>query len=167
MTKIKRSILFFVAFPLFLACFILSDHVYSEPPKVFTTYYCTIHYSSETALNDFFWRITGRRFELADDLDLAKSRVDRLVDRVQSILDMFPSDFHVNIELRDRYEEGMIALYNRSDDNIVVYVNKITDGILAHELAHAVINDYFVYTAPYKIQEVLAQYVDTHLWTNY
>ena len=83
------------------------------------------------------------------------------------ILDMFPSNFRVKIELRGGYIEGKIALYNNSENKIVVYADKVTDGVLAHEVAHVVICRYFVSVPPPKIQEILAQYVDTHLWTDY
>ncbi|MCK4851521.1 MAG: hypothetical protein KAS86_00250 [Candidatus Omnitrophica bacterium] len=135
--------------------------------KTFKTSYCDIHYPDEKTLGDFFWRISGKRFNFIEDMSLARSRVDRLIDRVQSILDMYPDNFRFKIELHTEYKKGLIAAYYRDRNSVKVYADKVTDGVLAHEIAHAVICNYFNPPPPAKMQEILAQYVDRHLWSDY
>ena len=55
-----------------------------------------------------------------------------------------------------------IAFYSHGPRSIVVAVDSVTDHILAHEIAHAVINAYFVIPPPARMQEILAQYMDKH-----
>ena len=57
-----------------------------------------------------------------------------------------------------------VAFYYHGARNISVAIDNITDRILAHEIAHAVICIYFGAPPPARMQEVLAQYVDKHLW---
>ncbi len=146
---------------------VLSVRAYAEPQRVLQTNYCDIRYSSDKALSDFFWRISGRRFDLETEMIFARSKVDRLIDRVQAILDMFPDNLHIKIELHEKYKRGLIAAYYRKTNKIVVYADKVTDGILAHEVAHAIICRYFGSPPPVKMQEILTQYVDKHLWDDY
>jgi len=139
----------------------------AEDERVFSTGYCDIHYTETAALSDFFWRISGRRFDFTGDVILARSRVDRLVERVQDILDMRPEGLRIRIDLFARHEKGMIAAYYKNTNSIKIYADKVTDGIFAHELAHAVICNYFDAAPPGKMQEILTQYVDKHLWDDY
>ena len=57
-----------------------------------------------------------------------------------------------------------LAFYSHKTKTIHVDVSSITDGVLAHEMAHGVINFYFKTPPPAKMQKILAQYVDLHLW---
>ncbi len=105
--------------------------------------------------------------------------MDNIVERVSKLLDMYPSDFHFTINLysnnRDiersfhelgglRALEGApIAFYAHKRKTIYVSIDKLTPGVLAHEIAHAIINVYFETPPPERMQEILAQYVDKHL----
>jgi len=108
---------------------------------------------------------------------LAQTRVDRIVERVRTFLDMYPPDLYFGIYLFQTYDEienayktmgilgkAPIAFYSHRTKAIYISIEDITDRILAHEIAHAVINFYFVTPPPGKMQEILAQYVDKHLW---
>jgi hypothetical protein len=167
MAKLRRKSRFLIAFFFLVAFFVLSANVSAENQKIFKTSYCDIDYSDDKALGELFWRISGRRLDFPEDTSLARSRVDRLIDRVQSILDMYPRNFRIRIDLYPEYERGMIAAYHPGTNSIVVYADKVTDGVLAHELAHAVICNYFDIPPPAETQEILAQYVDKHLWDDY
>lgn len=137
------------------------------PPQILKTRYTEISYPSTDLLSDFFWRISGRRFTFTGDTELATARVDRIAERVQAILDMQPPGFRVGVDLYPQYQGGHIAAYSAKTGAIKVYVDKITDGVFAHEMAHAVISSYFDAPPPHKVQEILAQYVDQHLWEDY
>lgn len=106
--------------------------------------------------------------------------MDNIVERVSRLLDMYPSDLHFNIALypKDKdieraflsmgglrtYETAPIAFYSHKRRTIYISLEKLTAGVLAHEIAHAIINVYFDTPPPERMQEILAQYVDRHLW---
>lgn len=118
--------------------------------------------------------------ESSKDPAVVKNRVDNIVDRVSKLLDMYPADLHFTINIypnnrdierafRDlgglRALEGApIAFYAHKRNTIYVSIEKLTPGVLAHEIAHAIINVYFDTPPPERMQEILAQYVDKHLW---
>jgi hypothetical protein len=136
----------------------------SASAKTIETQFARIQYSDDQHLNDFVWRVTGRRLEAAESENAAKARVDELVDRVESLLDMRTNALHFDIVLEPVYAAGNIAFYSHEKKSIRVFVNRVTDGVLAHEIAHAVICHYFPVPPPERTQEILAQYVDQHLW---
>lgn len=145
--------------------------------------YTIIQYSNERDLNEFAAKIKGlgvfgffKKKEKKDRLFL-KNKIDEVVERVKVILDMYPLELRFNIVLYSTYKEverefrkfsflskSPIAFYYHTNRTIFVSVEDITDHILAHEIAHAVISIYFVTPPPAKMQEILAQYVDIHLW---
>jgi hypothetical protein len=111
---------------------------------------------------------------------LIGKRVDTIVDRVSDLLDMYPSDLHFSIYLYPNHKElektsiriGALSIFDKtpvsfySHKNRAIYasVEEITGGVLAHETAHAIINVYFSAPPPARMQEILAQFVDRHLW---
>ncbi|MEW6666394.1 MAG: hypothetical protein AB1512_14385 [Thermodesulfobacteriota bacterium] len=99
--------------------------------------------------------------------------VDQLFQRVQVILEMPKPDLRVKIKIyrnQDELSEAFAgitgrstqspAFYWRETNTIYVHLEKISTGILAHEMAHAVIGHYFIVSPPEKIAELLCQYVD-------
>jgi len=136
-------------------------------PKRLKTHYADISYGNDNALREFIFKVSGKKVIFPGDFAMAKSRIDKFVDRVQSILDMKPADFRVKIVLKGNYAEGDIAYYKHSENSITVYTGQVTDGIFAHELAHAIVCKYFATPPPRKVQEIMAQYVDKHLWEDY
>ncbi len=133
------------------------------------TQYALIRYDEETQLNDFLWRITGSR--LSPGLTAAepvKTRVDELTDRVMAMLDIYPQTFRFEILITtEAGVTGPLAHYaHGSDKRIYVSPSTVTDGILAHEIAHAVICAQFAPPPPEKAQEILARYVDENLWSD-
>ncbi|MDD5672373.1 MAG: hypothetical protein PHN49_12130, partial [Candidatus Omnitrophica bacterium] len=124
-------------------------------------------YSDDQALSDFLWRISGKRLSAKDDLTPAKSRLDEIVERVQTVLDMHPENFQLKVRLYPKYTEGRIASYKPATRTIMVFADRVTDGVFAHEVAHAVLCDYFGTAPSEKVQEILSQYVDRNLWEDY
>ncbi|MBZ0167188.1 MAG: hypothetical protein K8I00_10320 [Candidatus Omnitrophica bacterium] len=136
--------------------------------QIFTSKYASIYYVNEDDLNDFIWRLGGAKLEFTDNPEMASHRLDRLVNRVQMILDMWPTNFAIRIHLyRGDLKFDKFAYYNEDENTIYVHVDYNSDGVMAHELAHAVINHYFPTPPPSKVQEILAQYVDRNLWSDY
>ena len=132
--------------------------------KLLETRFAFIRYAADQDLSDFLWRVTGRRFMASEDVELAKIRVDEIVEKVQSLLGMYPEAFRVEIALGPPQEKSDVAYYSHETRSVTVAPNRVTDGVLAHEIAHAVICAYFAEPPPAKTQEILAQYVDRHLW---
>ena len=138
------------------------------PQKSFKTKFSTIYYTNDTDLDDFIWRLGGQKLEYTSDPQLASNRVDKLVNRVQMILDMWPKDFQIDIYLhRGTLKPNETAYYESKTNSIHISVDYTSDGVMAHELAHASIDHYFPTPPPTKMQEILAQYVDKQLWSNY
>jgi hypothetical protein len=108
-----------------------------------------------------------------------KESVDRIVFRVKALLDMHPEPMKFTIVLhptekglKDAYKalgaiaDPPIAFYSHKSRTIHMGLQEATDGVFAHEVAHAVINFYFKVPPPAQVQEILAQYVDKHLREN-
>jgi hypothetical protein len=81
---------------------------------------------------------------------------------------MRPKNFKVKIYLAgELLGPNRVAYYQYRTKEIHVSVHLVTDGVLAHEIAHAVIDRYFATPPSSKVQEILTQYVDRHLWSDY
>lgn len=170
---------FIIAFFLFAS--LPSALLAQEPAKIYKTQYAGISFTDDKDIHTFTVNIgTGISF-LGESPEknplLAKNRVDRIVDGVCKILDMRPLNLQFGIVLHKTQAEvsaayratGMmgpspIAFYSHRTRSIAVMIENITDRILAHEIAHAVICVYFGVPPPANMQEILAQYVDKHLW---
>jgi hypothetical protein len=133
--------------------------------KVLETRYAAIRYANDSDIAEFLWRITGHRLEFGASSALTVNRVDEMVERVESLLELYPSELRVEIRILPKHKEGPPGFYSHQTKNITVFLDTLTDGMLAHELAHAVISASFDVPPPQKAQEILAQYVDQHLWS--
>lgn len=102
--------------------------------------------------------------------------IDSLFLEVSDILDIHIYSFKGNIKVcRDLNSLNRIfeGLYNKTistpsfyiSDTNTIYISlaDLRAGMLGHEMAHAVINRYFVVLPPMKVQEVLAGYVEYQL----
>jgi hypothetical protein len=153
----------------FLLAFLLSPLLaFAQNEKTLLTKYAVIHYAQDKDLSDFIWRISGIRFEFSTDTNLTQSRIDRIVERVETILDMWPKNFHIEVYLhREELRPNKVAYYEHKTKSIHASIDNASDGVFAHEVAHAVICQYFSSPPPSKAQEILTQYVDKYLWSDY
>lgn len=118
-------------------------------------------------------------FSAGDSDDPAGSlakKLDSLYERVQQILDMrgMLKKVRINIysnkrKLHEAYlsitgQECRIRAWYMFEVN-TIYVNKddVHEGIIAHEMAHSIIDHYFSVRPPSATAEILATYVDQHL----
>ncbi|MBI5048576.1 MAG: hypothetical protein HZB54_06490 [Deltaproteobacteria bacterium] len=147
----------------------------------YNTQYASIYYLNDSDLNTFT-RSIGKGFTFFGESQeknpmLAKNRVDAIVERVRRLLDMYPPNLHFKVYIYPTYRElglkylgtgnfgkSPIAFYNHKTAAIYISLPDITGGVLAHEIAHTVINFFFAVPPPTAMQEILAQYVDRHLW---
>ncbi len=186
---VKRSILLAAILIINLYfTFFLSPPVFAnEELKIYETNCCTIQYFDEEHLKRFALRIGAVKYTskgMDENPSNIKTRMNEIMKNVQASLDMYTSDLRVSIILYPDYnslarvfrqhtrkgpvntftDSSPLAFYSHKTKTIYVDVSSITDGVLAHEMAHGVINFYFKTPPPAKMQEILAQYVDLHLW---
>lgn len=106
-----------------------------------------------------------------------KKKVDAIYRRVQEILDMRKRMKKVTIniyqnkkQLRSAYykiymkECRIRAWYIYEYNTIYINVDDLHEGMLAHELAHSIIDHYLTVRPPPATADILARYVDSHLF---
>lgn len=141
---------------------------FSDTENTFKTKYTTIHYKDARDLDDFLWRLGGVRIDISNNRDMAVNRVDRIVERVEAIIDMRPKDLNIDVYLqRGDLKYNEVAFYQYKTNAIYISVDKASDGVFAHEVTHAIVNKYFMTPIPSKVQEIVTQYVDRYLWSDY
>ncbi len=172
----------------FLSLAIYSASQLAYPESVFAddgylsyeTRHTTIHYLNGSELQSFA-RGIGRGLvglfkpSKSDSKEVASKRIESILDEVCKILDMPPPRRKITIRVHSTHDELVrhfsefddrrdvpIAFYAYESASVHVSLEDLSDKILAHELAHAVISDYFGKAATERVQEILAKYVDMH-----
>lgn len=165
-----------VAFLVPVADAISEDPIPISPDPAFATIYyyqedVSIKFSDEVQKDtDFFKGDPGA------DLISIRDNVGGLVYRVKQILGIYPHSLRFNLhiykthhELTDAFRklgltgDSPVAFYSHKYRTIYISVEKLDDLILAHEIAHAVINSYFTPTPSSQLQEIFAHYVEKNL----
>lgn len=112
--------------------------------------------------------------------DEAKDKIaykfDLILFKVQEILDMRPKDLRLDVRIykgQGDLNRVYVGIFDQDNKFIAYYVfkintlfaseEKISANILAHEIAHCVIDHYFSVLPPTKVAEMIAQYADVHL----
>ena len=103
-------------------------------------------------------------------------RMDALLARAKEVLDMYPKMPRLNIRIFGTREElggEYRKIFGETKNHRSFYIHKqktiytseadISDSVIAHEMAHAIIDHYFAVIPSGKASEVLASYVDLHL----
>lgn len=119
--------------------------------------YVEVRYEDRAALEKFAWRVTGQK----DSAAALPARIDELVEKAQFILGMEDPAFRAIVYAE---ADGGNAHYSTTKKEIHLSAARVTDGVLAHELAHAII-DRFAVNVPEKSHEILAREVDAKLWS--
>ncbi len=162
-------------------------YCYDTEWQVFSSRFCTVFYEEGVNLKTVNRRINlrfsdfynPRRFRTKEVLSIEETvaeKLDAIFARTEDILDMFPSKINVTVRIY-KNRNGLNAVYeeifNEPNKAASFYIYKtntiytterdVKEGILAHEMAHCIIDHYFVILPPRKIQEMLAIYADVHL----
>lgn len=147
------------------------------------TRYGTVSYEREELLKRFNEEIrlgslsylmkSRSSLTLADEV---RNKVEVVINKVQTVLEMFPPSMKIKIVLlpsdgevakiyRSKYHRhaDYIAFYSPREKTVYLSVRDVTLHVLAHEAAHAVIDHYFGISPSVKIHEVLSEYVEAHL----
>ena len=181
--KYKLGIFIFTIF------IVIGSTVYpqEEDRNAFSSNFCTVFYANNVDLKKVDRRInlgfsnfySPRKYkEIEGSLieNTISNKLDAIFNRAEEILDMYPAKIHVAIdiyqnqkELDKVYEEFFnesnraVSFYIYKTNTIYTIESQLNENILAHEMAHCIIDHYFVILPPRKIQEMLAVYVDVHL----
>lgn len=166
---------------------IAGDACPQEEPSVFSGRFFTVFCEEGVNLKRINKRInlsfssfySPRRRRKKADLsieDILSEKFDAIFARAEDILDMYPSGIHVAINiyrtkagLDTAYEEifnepnTAQSFYIYKTNTIYTTERAITERIMVHEMAHCIIDHYFVILPPRKIQEMLAVYADVNL----
>jgi len=106
-------------------------------------------------------------FSAADPNDPAgsiKRKVDLLFERVQEILDMRRKTNKVIMNLYPNKKRLHEAYFTITHTECRIHKDDVHAGMLAHEMAHSIIDHYFSARPPRATAEILARYVDRHLY---
>jgi hypothetical protein len=111
-----------------------------------------------------------------DHLKTVSNKIDILFKRSQQLLGMhgFVNKIKIKIfknkhQLDAAYygiykkESNARAWYTHEKLTVFVQLNDLHEGMLAHEIAHSIIDHYMIVPPPGETAEILARYVDTHL----
>ena len=103
-------------------------------------------------------------------------RLDRLLKKAEEMLDMYPPDLKLTIKIfknETSLGETYFKIFGERKDYEAFYIHQyetiytseygISDSVIIHEMAHAVVDHYFSANPPPKVSEILATYVDQHL----
>ena len=134
-----------------------------------------LKYSSLSSASGLQWLFSGS--DSSDDpMERFKAKVDALYRRVQEILGMRKRMEKVEIKIyRNNRElkEAFQSIYKQEGhyrawyifelNTIYLTLDDLHEGILAHEMAHSIIDHYLTVRPPARSAEILARYVDAHL----
>jgi hypothetical protein len=112
--------------------------------------------------------------------DSVKQKVDAIVERVHEILDMrkrmkkvviyiFPNNKHFH-EVSSKMvgtkggKRRVRAWYIYEQNAIYINADDVHEGIIAHEVAHAIVDNFLTVRPPKATAEILARYVDKNLF---
>ncbi len=109
-------------------------------------------------------------------ISTVSEKADALYERAQEILDMRRKMKKVTINIyhdQDQLHKAYTEIYKEPcqirawyifDQNAVyVHVDDLHEGMLAHEIAHSIIDHYLLMSPPAASAEILARYVDANL----
>ncbi len=127
--------------------------------------------ASESGLNWLFSRPEGKDFE-----EKLKNKVDALYERAQEILDMRKKMLKVKVNIykdKEQLKDAFFKIYKKEGryrawyifefNTIYITIADLHEGMLAHEMAHSIIDHYLMIRPPPASAEILARYVDSHL----
>jgi len=176
----NKSLTCYTCLLLLCIVFVLPAHAMQEAKSR----YVTLQYGDKRILREFNDKlIIGRKLsavvrkknvDTVEDEVLAK--VDVIIEKIQVILVMFPDKIHITLvllpdddDVADMYmktygkRQKNIAYYSLSKKTIYISVDDTKLRVLAHEVGHAVADQYFEVRPPYKIHELMAQFAEKHV----
>ena len=146
--------------------------------------YATLRYTSQEVLAEF-----NEELELGRNLnafmrkknvvsveDEVLAKIDAIIEKAETILEMFPDKLHMYIVLlensgdvarvfKEKYGKNVnyVAFYSLSEDTIYISVDDTRLAVLSHEIGHAIVDHYFKVRPPYNVHELMAQFVEKRI----
>jgi hypothetical protein len=147
------------------------------------TRYATVVYEDVSVLRKFNNKLNmgrlnyllyGKTSETVEDE--VRNKIDLIVEKAETVLDMYPDNLKFTIEIH-KSTKGVqdahfriygtkvdyIAFYAPVEDTVFYAAKKTTLRVVAHEIGHVVVENYFEVSPPVRIHEVLAQYAEMHI----
>lgn len=145
--------------------------------------YATICFENTALLKKFNTRLyMGQMRYLLDSKknitigDEVINKIDVITKKVEQVLEMSPPNLHYKIVLcpsigavTDSYENiyrkrtRYPCFYSPRENTVFISVRNLELRMLAHEIGHVVVENYFKVSPPVKIHEVLAQFAEMHV----
>lgn len=104
------------------------------------------------------------------------AKLDIIIEKVEVVLDMFPNNLGLSVHVlpdrdavsaafRRTYNKKVdyLAYYSLSEDTIYFSASDASIRVVAHEIAHAVVDDFFQVRPPYTMHELMAQFAEKHV----
>ncbi|BDD87644.1 hypothetical protein [Desulfofustis limnaeus] len=104
------------------------------------------------------------------------AKLDIIIEKVEVVLDMFPNNLAISFHIlpdrravssvyRQKYNKQVdyLAYYSLSEDTVYFSAYDATIRVVAHEIAHAVIDHFFQVRPPYNMHELMAQFAEKHV----
>ncbi|MFH2059623.1 MAG: hypothetical protein ABIJ59_12070 [Pseudomonadota bacterium] len=148
----------------------------------FQSKYAVITYFDINDLREFndelyMGRLSSQMRKGGDTLeDEVIAKIDLIVEKVMSVLDMFPRPlkFYIQIhpgerevqqEFRRLYNVDVdyIAFYSPSKNMIFYSADNGRLRVVTHEIGHVVAENYFTVSPPQRIHELMAQFAEKHI----
>lgn len=113
-------------------------------------------------------------------INKVKKKVDALYERVQEILNMRKRMKKISINIyrnKKQLHAAYRKIYRKSRKlrawyayeyyTIYISLDDLHEGMLAHEITHSIVDHYLSVRPPGATAEILALYVDSHLFEQY
>jgi len=169
----------------------LADATENLTWQYLTTKHTIIHYQSVRDLGKFCANVKygsknwGLRVLFSHERsnnvlkDIVGKKTDDVFEKVQRVLGMLKKMEKVHIkfyrdkaQLDEAYEQiyhrpcDIRAWYRHENSTVYIRASDIEEGVLAHELTHAIVDHYLTVRPPRATAEILARYVDNNLDRN-
>ena len=146
----------------------------------YATIFCTdpellIEFNENLYLGRNLSRMIKRK-NLITIQDEVEAKIDIVVEKVEVVLDMFPENLHFNLVLlpsakdvsrfyKKNYGKSVnhIAYYSLTQKTIYISVDDTKLKVLAHEIGHMIVDNFFQVRPPYTIHELMAQFAEKHV----
>ncbi|MCP3872196.1 MAG: hypothetical protein GY699_03445 [Desulfobacteraceae bacterium] len=145
--------------------------------------YATIIYYDHDDLREFndelyMGRMKSRMNRSGGDSieDEVVDKINFIVEKVRRVLDMFPRGLRFSIVIRPNVREvkqdfkrlyhinvNYIAFYSPSKNRVFYSADNANLRVVAHEIGHVVVENYFKISPPQRIHEVMAQFAESHV----
>ncbi len=145
--------------------------------------YATIIYHDQAALKKFnrtlyLGRLSSQIQNQGIDTieDEVAAKINFIVEKTMAVLDMFPPELRFSLvihpgtrqvqqDFKNLYQVDVnyIAFYAPAENRVFFSADNARLRVVAHEIGHVIVENYFIISPPQHIHEVLAQYAETHI----